>query len=128
MDSRSWAAFLPDCSELLSTVAAREYECDMLFVSKGGRHTMEKAHALVMGRAINLVCQHYKTYARLKAELQDGRSREPAGQIASWESEQWLVTNGSRPWRGLSGSMIWAFSFDIWPRMFGERALVFSPS
>lgn len=65
-DSRSWAAFLPDCSELLSTVAAREYECDMLFVSKGGRHTMEKAHALVMVRDINLVCQHYKTYAQIE--------------------------------------------------------------
>ena len=49
---------------------------------------MEKAHALVIVRDINLVCQHYKTYARLKAELQDGRSREPAGQLASWKSEQ----------------------------------------
>jgi hypothetical protein len=46
---------------------------------------MEKAHALVIVRDINLVCQHYKTYARLKAELQDGRSREPAGQMASWK-------------------------------------------
>ena len=58
---------------------------------------MEKAHALVIVRDINLVCQHYKTYARLKAELQDGRSREPAGQMASWKSEQWLVTNGCSP-------------------------------
>jgi hypothetical protein len=31
---------------------------------------MEKALALVMVRDINLVCQHYKTYARLKEPAQ----------------------------------------------------------
>ncbi len=37
----------------------------MLSVSKGGVHTMEKAFALVNVRDINLLCQHYKTYARV---------------------------------------------------------------
>jgi hypothetical protein len=35
----------------------------MLCVSDGGRYAMEKAHALVNVRDINLLGQHYKTYA-----------------------------------------------------------------
>lgn len=42
----------------------------MLYVSKGGRHTMQKAFALVNVRDINLLCQRYKTYAQI-----EGRAR-----------------------------------------------------
>jgi len=56
---------------------------------------------------------------RLKVEPGDGRSRERAGEMASWKSEQQLVTNGS---------MIWAFPFGIWPRIFGKRAFGFFSS
>lgn len=35
---------------------------------------MEKAHALVNVRDINLICQYYKTSAQVEAKSQDARS------------------------------------------------------
>lgn len=61
---------------------------------------MEKARALVNVRDINLICHYYKTMRRLKAEPGDIRSREPAGEMASWKSELRLVTNGCIPSHG----------------------------
>src|SRR6266571_7276102 len=39
-------------------------------MSNGGEHSMEKAFVLVNVRDINLLCQHYKTYAQI-----EGRAR-----------------------------------------------------
>src|SRR5258708_33454810 len=66
-----------------------------------------------------------KPMSRLKAQSGDGRSRELVGETASWKSEQQLGTNGYSPSHGSSGSMIWAFLFAIWPRIFAKRAFVF---
>jgi len=65
---------------------------------------------------------------RLKVEPGDGRSRERAGEMASWKSEQQLVTKGYNLSYGSNGSMIWAFPFGIWPRIFGKRAFGFFSS
>src|SRR6266849_805988 len=61
---------------------------------------------------------------RLKDEPGGRRSREPAGEMASWKSEQRLVTNGYSLLHGSSGSMIWVFPFGIWPRIFAKRGLM----
>ncbi len=37
-------------------------------MSNGGEHSMEKAFALVTVRDINLLCQHYKTYAQIEGQ------------------------------------------------------------
>jgi len=63
---------------------------------------MEQAFALVTVRDINLLCQHYKTYAQIEGQTQQ------------------LVTNGCSPSPGSSGSMSWAFQFGICPRIFGD--------
>jgi hypothetical protein len=48
--------------------------------------------------------------------------------MAFWKSEQHLVTNGYSLLHGSSGSMIWAFPFGIWLRIFDERGHAFNSS
>ena len=55
---------------------------------------MEKARALVNVRDINLICSFYKTYAQIEGMTRRRKSREPAGEVAFWKSEQRLATNG----------------------------------
>ena len=87
---------------------------------------MEKAHALVNVRDINLICHYYKTYAQIEGIARRRKITRVAGEVASWKSEQLRVTNGYSLLHGSSGSMIWAFLSGIWPRISDKRALVFS--
>src|SRR5438046_2658437 len=92
----------------------------MLSVSKGGYTRWKKRLRWSMLETLTYCASTTKPMHRLKAEPRDGRSREPAGEMASWKSEQQLVTNGCSPSHGSSGSMIGAFPFGIWPRIFGN--------
>ena len=67
----------------------------MLSVSKGGVHTMEKAFALVNVRDINLLCQHYKTYAQIEGratrrKITRARRRNGVLEVRTAARDEWV--------------------------------------
>jgi len=87
---------------------------------------MEKAHALVNVRDINLICHYYKTYAQIEGVTRRRKITRSRRRSGTWKSEQQRVTNGYSLLHGSSWSMIWAFLSGIWPRKYDKSALVFS--
>src|SRR5258708_29912668 len=98
----------------------------MLFVSKEGGARWKKRTRWSTSEILIWCASTTKPMRRLKAEPGGERSREPAGETASWKSERRLTTNGYSLSHGSSGSMIWVFPFGIWPRIFDKRAPVLS--
>jgi hypothetical protein len=68
---------------------------DMLWVSNGGRYAMEKAHALVNVRDINLICQYYKTYAQIEGvarrrKITRARRRSGILEVRTAARDEWI--------------------------------------
>jgi len=66
-----------------------------------------------------------KPMPRSKARPGDERSTGPAGEKASWKSEQRPVTNGCSPLHGSSGSIVGTCLFGIWLRILDKSEFVF---
>src|SRR2546428_9398082 len=67
----------------------------MLYVSNEGRYMMEKARALVNVRDINLVCQHYKTYAQIEGramrrKITRARRRNGVLEVRTAARDEWV--------------------------------------
>ena len=74
---------------------SREQLRDMLCVSTAGRYMMEKAHALVNVRDINLLCQHYKTYAQIEGQarrrkITRARRRKGVLEVRTAARDEWV--------------------------------------
>jgi hypothetical protein len=75
---------------------------DMLYVSNGGKESMEKARALVNVRDI-LICQYDTTSAQIEGMARRRKITRARRRNGIWKSEQRLVTHGYSLLHGSSG-------------------------
>ena len=79
---------------------------------------MEKAHALVIVRAINLVCQHYKTYAQIEGRAtrrKITRARRPNGvlEVRTVARDEWVQPVAWIEWVNDLGVLIRSMAQDV---------------
>jgi hypothetical protein len=90
----------------------------MLSVSNGGRGMMEKAQALVSVRDINLLCQHYKTYAQIEGltrrrKITRARRRNGVLEVRTAARDEWISPVAWIEWVNALGVSIRYMAQDI---------------
>ena len=87
-------------------------------MSNGGEHSMEKAFALVTVRDINLLCQHYKTYAQIEGQtgrrkITRARRRKGILEVRTAVRDEWLQPVAWIEWIHVLGVPIRYMAKDI---------------
>ena len=87
-------------------------------MSNGGEYLMEKAFALVTVRDINLLCQHYKTYAQIEGQtrrrkITRARRRQGILEVRTATRDEWLQPVAWIEWVNVLGVPIRYMAQDI---------------
>ena len=85
---------------------------------EGGKHTLEKAYALVTVRDINLLCQHYKTYAQIEGQtrrrkINRARRRKGILEVRTAARDEWIQPVAWIEWINSRGVLIRYMAKDI---------------
>src|SRR5258706_518923 len=83
-----------------------------------GRYMMEKAHALVNVRDINLICQYYKTYAQIEGvarrrKITRARRRNGILEVRTAARDEWIQPVAWIEWVNDLGVSIRYMAHDI---------------
>jgi hypothetical protein len=79
---------------------------------------MEKAHALIIVRDINLVCQHYKTYAQIEGratrrKITRARRRNGVLEVRTVARDEWVQPVAWIEWVNDLGVLIRYMAQDV---------------
>ena len=90
----------------------------MLCVSGGRRQMLEKAYALVSVRDINVLCQHFKTYAQIEGQtrrqkINRARRRKGILEVRTAARDEWVQPVAWIEWVNASRDTIRYMAQDI---------------
>lgn len=90
----------------------------MLWARKGGIQMVENDYLMVTIRDINLICQHFKTYALIEGEkrrrkITKARRRKGVLEVRTASRDEWIGNVASIEWINVKGNLIQYVPQDI---------------